>query len=882
MVGRTLNHYEILGPLGAGGMGEVYRAHDTTLKRDVAIKVLPEDLSADMERLARLEREAQLLAALKHPNIGAIHGLEESDGVRFMILELVEGESLAEKLARGRMEVEQALDVARQIAEALDAAHEKGIIHRDLKPANVLVGSDDRVKVLDFGLAKALESPASAPSAPESLAESPTRAPDMTRAGVLVGTAAYMSPEQARGMPVDKRADIWAFGVVLYEMLSGRRAFGGETATDVLAQLIERDPDWEAVHTDTPGSVRKLLRRCLSKDPRDRLRDIGDARLEILEARDQGDEDVAMGLPRRRWLLPTGVAVGLAVGIAIGFVLSSGFRQEPAARGPSSATFSLALPDDARRRLVYVASDSTGQPRLYTRTLDELDFEPILGTENAWQPFFSPDGAWIAFFTPTGELKKVSFGGGAPVTILEDIANSQWAFGTWGDDDRIIFAAWTSGLQRVSSDGSQHERLSTPEDEWHERPEILPGSETVLYQQISPEGVRIVARSLANGSEKVIVENAAEPRYLTSGHLLFRRQGAVMAAPFDIRRLELSGQALPLDLPVWIDQPPYLDSIAQLAVSRTGALVYIPEEESFWQENLVWVSREGEVQHIRSTSGNPVFRLAPDGKRAAISLWEADRTRIEVLEFERNVATSLAEAPSIYWFNPVWSPDGSKIVFGTASTAEGALYSKTVDGGEPAELLLRVASHWGAVPWSFAPNGVLAFNTYHPDTEGDIRFYSPDEGVELPTTLSGPHDKRQPAFSPDGLWLAYQSDESGTYEIYVSEYPAGGHKKQVSTGGGTGPLWSPDGSELFFQSEDGRRLFAVDIETGLGLEISAQHLLFEGSFEPSHESGLSFDVSPDGRRFLMRQRPEGDMVARELVLVLDWFSELERLVPAGR
>lgn len=900
MVGRTLNHYEILEPLGAGGMGEVYRAHDTTLKRDVAIKVLPEDLSADMERLARLEREAQLLAALKHPNIGAIHGLEESDGVRFMILELIEGESLAEKLARGRMEVEQALDVARQIAEALDAAHEKGIIHRDLKPANVLVGSDDRVKVLDFGLAKALESPASAPSAPESLAESPTRAPDMTRAGVLVGTAAYMSPEQARGMPVDKRADIWAFGVVLYEMLSGRRAFGGETATDVLAQVIERDPDWEAVHTDTPGSVRKLLRRCLSKDPRDRLRDIGDARLEILEARDQGDEDVAMGLPRRRWLLPTGVAAGLAVGIAIGFVLSSGFRQEPIAGAPSPATFSLALPENAPaplgvqagvqrvaispdgRRLVYVASDSTGQPRLYTRTLDELDFEPILGTENAWQPFFSPDGAWIAFFTPTGELKKVSFGGGAPVTILEDIANSQWAFGTWGDDDRIIFAAWTSGLQRVSSDGGQHERLSAAEDEWHERPEILPGSETVLYQQISPEGVRIVARSLQHESEKVIVENAAEPRYLISGHLLFRRQGTVMAAPFDIQRLELSGQALPLDLPVWIDQPPYLDSIAQLAVSRTGALVYIPEVEGFWQENLVWVSREGEVQQIRSTSGNPIFRLAPDGRRAAISRWEADRTRIEVLELERNVATSLVEAPSIYWFNPVWSPDGSEIVFGTASTVEGALYRKTVDGGEPAELLLRAASHWGAVPWSFGPSGVLAFTTYHPDTESDIRFYSPDEGAELPTTLSGPHDERQPAFSPDGRWLAYQSDESGAYEIYVSEYPAGGHKKQVSTGGGTGPLWSLDGSELFFQSEDGRRLFAVDIAAGPGLEISAQHLLFEGSFEPSHESGLSFDLSPDGRRFLMRQRPEGDMVARELVLVLDWFSELERLVPTGR
>ena len=457
----------------------------------------------------------------------------------------------------------------------------------------------------------------------------------------------------------------------------------------------------------------------------------------------------------------------------------------------------LAISPDGGR-LVYVASNPTGQPRLYSRTLDELGFEPIPGSENAWQPFFSPDGEWLAFFTPSGELKKVSFGGGPPVTILEDIANSQWAYGTWGDDDRIVFAAWTSGLQRISSDGGQLERLSAPEDEWHERPEILPGSETVLYQQISPDGMRIVARSTVNGSEKVIVENGGKPKYLASGHLLFRRQNAVMAAAFDVKRIELAGPARPVGLPVWIDQPPYPHAVAQMAVSRTGTLVYIPEEKSFWQENLVWVSREGEVQHIRSSSGNPFFRLSPDGRRAAISLWEADLTRIEVLELERNVATSLAEAPSIYWFNPVWSLDGSEIVFGTVLIGEGALYRKTVDGGEPAELLLRAASHWGVVPWSFGPDGVLAYNTYQPDTEADIHFYSPEQGAELSTTLNGPHNEQQPAFSPDGRWLAYQSDESGAYEIYVSEYPGGGHKKRVSTGGGAGPVWSLDGSELFF------------------------------------------------------------------------------------
>jgi len=678
-------------------------------------------------------------------------------------------------------------------------------------------------------------------------------------------------------------------------MLSGRGAFGGGTATDVLARVIEREPDWAAVPQDTPGSVKKLIRRCLAKDPRDRLCDIGDARLEIQEARDQSDEGATMDPPQRRRLNPTGVAAGLVVGIAIGLALSWGVLRNPSPRNLPPAAFSMALPDEAPvplgiqagvqrlaispdgRRLVYVASDPTGQPRLFTRTLDVLGFEPIPGGEDGWQPFFSPDGEWLAFFTPTGELKKVSFGGGPPVTVVKGVANSQWAFGTWGDDDRIIFSAWTSGLKRISSDGGQIEHLSTPEDEWHAKPEVLPGSETVLYQQISPDGMRIVARSLMNGSEKVIVEDGGKPKYLASGHLLFRRQNAVMAAAFDIKRLELAGPARPLGLPVWIDQPAYSDAVAQMAVSRTGTLVYIPEEESFWQEDLVWVTREGEVQHIRSSSGNPFFRLSPDGRSAAISLWDADRTRIEVLELERNVATSLVELPSIYWFNPIWSPDGSEIVFGTASTVDGALYRKTVGGGEPAELLLRAPSHWGAVPWSFGPDGVLAYTTYQPDTEGDIHFYSPDREAEVPTFPNGPHNEQQPAFSPDGRWLAYQSDESGAYEIYVSEYPGGGRRKQVSAGGGAGPVWSLDGSELFFQSADGRRLYAVEIAAGPGLEIGDQHLLFEGSFEVSHESALSFDLSPDGRRFLMRQRPEGEMVARELVLVLDWFTELERL-----
>jgi len=916
LIGRTQLHYEVLRKLGEGGMGEVWLARDTKLEREVALKLLPEELASDPERMARFEREAKVLASLNHPNIATLFGLETavpsgtdsgsiptpraSGPTTFLVMELIAGEDLNHRIARGPIPVDEALPIALQVAEAVEAAHEIGVVHRDLKPANVMVTSEGRVKVLDFGLAKAMDPPSPAPPGEEEITDSPTLTAQMTRAGAILGTAAYMSPEQARGRPVDRRADIWAFGAVLYEMLAGRSAFAGETATDVLAHVIEREPDWEALPADTPGPVRRLLRRCLVKEPRDRLRDIGDARLEISESGIAEVETAGAGTPpRARWMLPAAIAVGLAAGLGVGLLLSSRLHRAPAARPSHPTIVSLPLPDGAPvplgqqvgvrrvaispdgRRIVYVGADGTGGTRLYTRTLDDLGWEPIPGAEEGWQPFFSPDGAWVAFFTPSGELRKASFAGGPPMTILEGIANSQWAFGAWGDDDRIIFAAWTSGLQRISSDGGEVERLTAPDDEWHERPEVLPGSETLLYQQISPDGARIVARSLTDGSEKVIVENAGESKYLASGHLLFRRRGAVMAAPFDLRRLELTGAALPLDLPVWIKHPPYLDSVAQLAVSTTGALVYVPGKGSAWQEDLVWVGRDGEVERIAPSTWDPVYRLSPDGRRAATSFWEADRTVIEVLDLERQVATRMAEAPSIFWFNPVWSPDGREIVFGTGSTVEGALYRKTVDGGRPAELLLRTASYWGAVPWSFGPNSVLAFTTYHADTEVDIRFLSMERGVELPTHLDGPHDERQPAFSPDGRRLAYQSDESGGYEIYVSEYPGGGHKKRVSLGGGSGPLWSADGSELFFQSEDGRRLYVVDIERspGQGLEIGEQRLLFEGSFQPSYDTALSYDLSLDGRRFLMRERPEDDIAARQLVLALDWFSELERLVP---
>jgi hypothetical protein len=469
------------------------------------------------------------------------------------------------------------------------------------------------------------------------------------------------------------------------------------------------------------------------------------------------------------------------------------------------------------------------------------------------------------------------------VTLRSGIGNSQWAYGSWGDDGSIIFAApiGTTGLERLSSDGGEAEALTLAEDQWHERPRFLPGAEAIVYQQTTAEGTRIIGRSLDDGTEKVLVDDATDPLPLASGHLLFRRREDLLAAAFDREKLELTGRPTPVDLRALIERPPFLQATMQLAVSGTGVLFYVPDRLEVWQRVLTWYDREKAIAESWSQDHLFFSRLSPDGRRAVISSWHDGRNRIEVLDLDRRLPTRLAEVPSVMLGNALWSSDGSDVFFGTGSTDTGRLYRKSVGDSDPPELMLEVESHWGAIPWSRGPDDVIAISTNNPT---DIRFYSPREGGEIATTLDSPFNERQPVFSPDGGLLAYQSDEAGLFEIYIVEYPGGEQKKRVSRGGGSGPLWSPDGTKLYFQSMDGRRFFEVTVESELdgAPVLGEQRLVLEGPFSPSFDLGRMTDITSDGSSFLMMTSPDIREIALEPVVVLDWFPELTRQVPVAR
>jgi serine/threonine-protein kinase len=896
LIGHTLGHYRVVEKIGEGGMGEVYRAHDERLGRDVAIKVLPEAVAEDVQRLARFEREAKVLGSLSHQNIATLYDLEEHQGQRFLVMELAEGETLAERIKRGPIPVDDALEYALQIAEGLEAAHKQGIIHRDLKPANLMLSPDGKVKVLDFGLAKAWYPDESNAD----LTHSPTLTGQITTAGVLLGSAGYMSPEQARGKPADKRVDIWAFGCVLWEMLTGKRLFTGASATDALARILEREPDWGALPVSTPREVRRLLSRCLAKDPRNRLRDIGDAWLEISESDAEEVDRAALTVSHRpRTHLVLGGLIGLVLGIAIGGVVflmpSSSTVHDPLPQ----ARFSVTLPDNGQlqtgdqpettlsiapdgSRLVYVGGEDWRDTRLFTRTIDGLEIRPIPGTEGARQPFFSPDSRWLAFFNRLEELKKVSLSGGDPVTLLRGVDGGEWAFGSWGDDGKIVFSTWgMSGLKRVSAEGGAVASLAARETVWPLNPEVLPGSKVVLYTAESEDGPRVVARQLDTGDEQTLIENAANAGYLPSGHLLFSRDGAPMVVGFDLDRVVTTGPTVPIDENVRIDSPILPSAIPLMSASKTGTLVFAPAVEEIWRGTLVWVNRQGEVEEVGPVPTISVFQLSPDGRRVALTFKQGQTVRLDIFDLERKVSTPHFEGKSIIAMMPVWFPDGRYIAFSQCNTVEGSLYRHGVEGGETAELLLQARSVWGVTPWSITPDGrYLAYTPYEPEAGGsNIYFHSLDEDREPLDFLVTPTDEIQPAFSPDGRWIVYTSNESGPMEIYVREFPSGRNKRKVSVDGGWAPRWSPNGTEIFYQGEDGRSMMVVEIDTGPELRISDPRLLFEGPFQRSTDIGYAYDVSPDGRRFLMMQVSEDREAARELVVVLNWFEELKRLVP---
>ena len=898
MIGTSLSHYRIVDKLGAGGMGEVYRAEDTVLGRQVAIKVLPDIFAADPERLARFEREAKLLASLNHPNIASIYGLEEADGKRFLVLELVEGQTLAERLHGGPLPLEEALEVCRQITEGLEAAHEKGIIHRDLKPANVKVTPEGKVKVLDFGLAKAFYEQA----APLDPSRSPTITEQMTAPGVILGTAAYMSPEQAKGKAVDKRADIWAFGCVLYECLTARRTFQSDTITETMAAILKSEPDWTLLPAETPYLVRTVLRRCLEKEPGRRLRDIGDVRIEITEVMSQAE--IAEPVPVMR-IARTWKAVALILGLLVAGMAAAAiyitWKKPPevavvrstielpagtqlTGTGAYPTRTELALSPDGKRLVFSARSDAAqSEAMLYQRALDRAEAEPIKGTEEARQPFFSPDGKWIGFWA-NGKLYKVPIEGGIPKDLG---ACPDLPMGTfWSDDGKIIWGG--EGLKWIPAEGGPAEVLTTIDptrDVQHTLPFVLPGGKAVLFTAM-PDAfgsrARVEAVSLPSGTRKILIEDGADARYVPTGHLLFLRQGLLMAASFDPARLEVTGPAVPIlagvEQALNVGGNNDHSGAGQFSISGSGLLVYAPGGISHQPEKeLVWVNREGRVEVLagfdKPDVGNQV-RFSPDGRRLAFiqhagPLW--------LFDVERATYTSLS--PEGIAMAPRWSPDGRRLAFAWSAAGSLKVWLAAVEGNETLDQLIQGKSR--LFPSSWSKDGRFLALVDNGTGEGDIVIYQVKDRKLVPF-LNSRSREAYPEFSPDGRWLAYVSDETGRPEVYLRLFPDGSRKLAISNQGGIEPAWSPDGRELFYRSFDPPKIMKVDLELGPRASVGLPKALFDDHYTLCYPM-RGYDLHPDGRRFLFTRvkQPQKPVEITRLSVVLNWFEELKRLVPTG-
>jgi serine/threonine-protein kinase len=867
-------------------MGEVYRATDTKLGREVAIKLLPEAFASDPERLARFEREARLLASLNHSNIAHLYGLEAAtlaDGTtaHLIAMELVEGEDLAERLKRGPIPVDEALAIAKQIAEALEEAHEKGIVHRDLKPANVKLTPDGKVKVLDFGLAKAYSADSTSGTSPN-LSESPTLAQTGTAAGLILGTAAYMSPEQARGRAVDKRADIWAFGVVLFEMLTGKRLFGGETVSDVLAAVLTREVDWTSLPPGTPEGVHRLLRRCLDRDPRTRLRDIGEARVAVVpeEAAAAPAKAVDGQVRTRRpspWVAVLGGVLLTLAGIVAGrmaprtekipapplvrFTLDTG----QALLSASWHQFGgLAVSRDGQR-LAWVASDGKVD-RLYQRRMDSLETRALPESAGASNPFFSPDGRWIGFFADR-MLKKVSVEGGAPVTLAPAHDNRG---GCWSDGDEIVFAPdASSGLLRIPAGGGSPRPLTELDvsrgELSHRWPSLVAVADAVLFT-LKTKGLQtfddapIAAVSLKSGERKNVIDGGTGPSYSSTGHLVYARGGALLAAPFDVSRLAVTGA--PFTALEGVSHSRGTGS-AHYALSGTGTLVSLPGSVDVDNRMLVRSDIRGRMETMtRETRPFIMVRASPEGQRLALWIGTPD-DEVWTYEVERGILARLVQGAT----NPVWSPDGQWIVF--SSAVENDLSRVRPDGtGAPEPLLTRKRSQ---IPSSISPDGrLLAFTEDTPETGSDLWTLSLDTR-ETHLVLGSRFNEGAAMFSPDGRLLAYVSDETGHNEVYVQPFPGPGARRQVSVGGGTGPLWGRPQGEIFYQN--GTAMMTVSVQAGVSLQSSPPRKVFDGVLPLAFDDVMaSWDLGPGGQGFVMPRQLEQKQ-ASTLMIALSWAPD---------
>jgi serine/threonine-protein kinase len=882
--GDRLGAYEILSLLGAGGMGEVYRARDTKLKRDVAIKVLPDLLASDPERLARFQREAELLATLNHPHIAAIYGFEDSGATHALVLELVEGPMLADRIAKGPIPLDEALPIARQIAEALEAAHEQGIIHRDLKPSNVKLRPDGVVKVLDFGLAKAME-PSSAVSPMITVSPTITTPAQMTGVGMILGTAAYMSPEQAKGQNADKRCDIWAFGCVLYEMLSGRAAFAGDSVPDTIVAVVTTDPDWARLPpAATP--LRPLIAQCLVKDPRERLRDIGDARIALTNERwtESSKPAVALAKPGGRGWRVALPATTLLIAAMAAFVMwpRSASAPQPVARAlldfPQYALSGarlgnlIALSPDGTR-LVYVGNPE-GKDRLYVRQLDQFESTPLGGTDGAIQPFFSPDGTSVGFFAD-GKLKTTALAGGSPITV----ANAPDPFGgAWADDHTIVFAPTTTGLMRVNERGGPPTQLTQIPPSGvlrHAWPTMVPGTSVALFTVVvNSTEAGINAVSLPTGQVTPVLPRAAGPEFADRDHLIYAdpSSGALSAVRFDGRRGQTVGSPVVALEGVWASG----SGAAQFSVSRSGSLIYLPNT-FVTQRSLVWVDRTGRTAPLLpDIMPFGVPRLSPDGRRLAFITYDGLNPSTIWLHDFANGRTQRVQTEGRINTTPEWSLDGKRIAFVSvrdASRGRQSLFVFDVDTDSPPELV--APSEGPQQMFSWAPGNVLVYGERH-STDYDIFRVNLDGERRRTKLVATPGDDLGAAVSPDGRYIAYSSNHSSRMEVYVTPFPGPGPPMLVSTDGGAEPAWSTRG-ELFYRHRD--KMMVVRVQTAPTFAASRPETLFEGRFEVSLLTpGFRFyDVQPDGQRFVMVR---SDTVAppRQLRLVVNWTQELNRLL----
>jgi serine/threonine protein kinase/Tol biopolymer transport system component len=884
--GTKLGTYEVTAHLGSGGMGEVYQAHDSKLGRDVAIKVLPEQFARDPERLARFQREAKMLAALNHPNIAAIYGLEQSGNTHYLVMELVPGQTLAERIRGGAIPLDEALPIARQVTDAVEYAHDKNVIHRDLKPANIKVTADGTVKVLDFGLAKALSEEIAA----QDMSNSPTLSMAATRQGIILGTAAYMSPEQAKGKTVDRRTDVWAFGAVLYEILAGKQAFQGEDVTEILVAVMSQEPAWDALPSTTPPAIRNLLRRCLDRNLRRRLPHIADARITIEDVLSgAAPAEAVSAAPASTSKLPWAVAAGLAI-IA---VVASGALwrstrpvERPLVRldvdlgpdvslgGTPAGSDEIISPDGTR--LVYVS-----QNRLFTRRLDQPNTTELAGTQGALEPFFSPDGQWVAFFAG-GRLQKISVEGGSAITLC-NAANASG--GSWGEDGNIIAAlSITVGLSLIPSAGGPPTPVTELQngENTHRWPQVLPGGKAVLFTAATTgtfDTANIEVMSLADHSRKTLVRGSTFGRYLPSGHLVYVNRGTLFAVLFDVDRLEVHGTPAPV-----LDQVSYnpADGSAQLDFSQAGTLIYRSGGAGGGLLTVAWLDGAGKTQPLLAKPGSygrP--SMSPDGQRLAVEVSDGSGTDIWLYDWQRDTPTRLTFTGNAG--GPLWSPDGRYIAFRVLG--EGMYVIRSDGSGKPQPLTQSKNTQY---PWSFAPDGkMLAFIEQDSKTAFDlwtVPLESDSAGLrggKPEVFLQTPADERAPSFSPDGRWLAYASDESGTFQVYVRAFPDKGGKWQISNGDGSYPMWSRTGHDLFFETLDNYIMVAAYTANGDSFLADKPRAWSEKQLGGSANNVKNVDLAPDGKRIIAlmpAETAEGQKPQNHVIFLENFFDEVRRRV----